>query len=216
MTYLGRWTAAIAVYALVSGLLLAQSQVSYCAFEVTVRSPEGDPVSGAPVAALAQDGKTIGLASTDKQGVARVCDAPAELTDIRVGGRLCGAVTLHYMTPYWLETRHVVVTYKNCNGEEFAPMGGCSLTIRLRDQEGHPLEGVLFDDPNERAKKRAQTRLSDWFGRIFRFTDYGDTLSGRFLKDGYVPQNFTEQCGSGDPKRAERTVVLNPSGPARN
>jgi hypothetical protein len=207
-----RWTLAMVAYSLASGMLLAQGQVSYCAFEVMVRSPEGGPVSGAPVASLAQDGQTTGFASTDRQGIARVCDAPVGLTDIRVGDRLCGAVTVHYITPYWLETRHVVVTYKNCNGEEFAPMGGCSLTIRVRSQDGHPLEGVRLEVPNEQPKKRPQTRLSDGFGRIFRFTDYGDTLAVRLLKDGYVPQGFTDQCRSGDPQWAERTVVLNPAG----
>ncbi len=80
----------------------AQPPEIYCAFEVVVKSPTGVPVVGAGVAGLDQNGVKFGTALTDAQGVVRFCDAPSGLIEINVGGNLCGAVSVRYLSAYWL------------------------------------------------------------------------------------------------------------------
>jgi hypothetical protein len=185
---------------------LAQDQVAYCAFEVTVRSPRGEAIAGAAVSELGMDGKMIGSGITDGQGVVKLCDAPVGLVDIQVGGNRCGAVKVSYLKAYWLQTRRLPITYENCSGEEWAVPGGCLFTIRLRDQQNSPIAGVLFDDPNERPAP--QTKASDTFGRIFRFIKFGETMSGRLHKNGYLPQDVSQKCQRGGTPERESIVVL--------
>jgi hypothetical protein len=163
------WIFALATLGLAPPLSAAQDQAGYCAFEVAVSSPTGAPVAGIGVALVRRNGQTFSTVVSNERGIARVCDAPEGLVDIEVGGHVCGAVAVRYLKPYWMKTRRVSVMYKNCSGEEFVPIGGCLLTIRTLDEQGAPLSGVLFDDPDKRSKLREQTWISDQFGRIFRF-----------------------------------------------
>ena len=179
----------------------------YCAFEIVVHSPDGGPVVGTEVMEFGPGGDAIASALTDQQGVARLCDARVGLVDIEVGGRRCGAVGVRYLRPWWLKTRRVSVTYRSCAGEEWAVAGGCLLTIRVKDQYNLPVVGVLFESPNERP--RPQTRISDKFGRIFRFIEYGETTIGWLLKDGYSRQIVNQSCRSKeDTNERELTVIL--------
>lgn len=199
---------ALAASMLTISPLCAQNQPAYCAFEVTVQSPTGAPVAGAEVSELQSGGRLYGSATTNERGTARICDAPQGLVDLHVGGQVCGAVTVGYLEPYWMTTRRVVITYENCQGADFVPPGGCFLTIRIRDQAGSPLQGVILNDPNERPMKREQTRVSDQFGRIFRFLDYGDDARVQLQKDGYLPQTLTSECRPGQKGVWDRTVTL--------
>src|SRR6185312_5904869 len=105
-----------------------------------VKSPAGTPVAGIGVA-LTHDGRVYGTAITDARGIAQICDAPKGLVDIEVGGHLCGAVSVRYLKPYWMETRRVSVTYENCSGDDFFPYGGCLFTIRVYDRKTYPSGG---------------------------------------------------------------------------
>jgi len=206
MTNLWKAILLIGAGVLCRGLTYAEDQAAYCAFEVTVRSPRGEAIAGATVSELAMGGKIIGSSVTDRQGIARICDAPKGLVDIQVGDNRCGAVTVAYLKAYWLQTRRVSITYENCSGEEWAVAGGCLLTIRVKDQRNAPIPSVFFEDRNERPGP--QTKLSDDSGRVFRFIKFGETMSGRLLKDRYLPQEISQACRPGDPPERESTIVL--------
>lgn len=194
--------------ALIPVPLSAQSQPGYCAFSVTVKSPEGHPVAGARVEGLREDGEVFGSGVTDEIGVGRICDAPAGLVDLRVGGQLCGAVTIGHLRPYWMETRHVYITYANCSGEEWAPPGGCQLVLRIVDGDNSPIGGVLFAEPGARQGGIALSAASDAFGRLFRFIRYGETVTGSLIKSGYAPLDLSEGCKSGSGFARQRVVTL--------
>lgn len=196
----------ISVFAYGSHALVSQENASYCAFEVVVKSSAGKAVKGVAVYELMQDGKTVGTATTDQQGVARICDAPAGLVQIQVGHNLCGEVTVRHLKPYWMQTRKVSIYYDNCSGEEWAVPGGCLLTIRIKDERGLPIAGVLFDTPNE--SPQLQTKISDEFGRIFRFIKPGGVLSAQLKKGGFLTQDIKEACQPGDRPDEERVVTL--------
>jgi hypothetical protein len=53
-------------------------QSSFCAFEVNVRFPNGRPVARITVAAVEDGKQELSEAVPDKNGVARICDAPLE------------------------------------------------------------------------------------------------------------------------------------------
>lgn len=189
-------------------LLIGQAQSDYCAFEVVVKSPDGKPVSKAGVSAIDENGITFSRPVTDDEGRARICDVPAGLTDILVGGQRCGAVTVRYLKPYWMKTRSVFVTYQDCGGEDHAAPAGCVLTIRVRNDRAAPLAGVYFSDLVNRPAALQQTSTSDQYGRIFRFIGFGKTLAGTLVKDGYVPKEVNDQCTPGEAYQHTQVVVL--------
>lgn len=192
-----------------AGGLRAQSPASYCAFEVVVRSPAGSPIMQQAVEGLDENGKVFGIALTDDRGAARLCDAPPRLIQIRVGGNLCGAVTVRYLTRYWQRTRHVFVTYENCAGEEWAIPFNCRLTIRVKDENanGSALEGVRLHGLGD-SSAAPSPRESDRYGRIFHSVKFGPTYSGWLEKDGYFPLSIAEGCGPGEGAGKEVTVVM--------
>ena len=185
-----------------------RAEVGYCAFEVTVKSPKGMPVAGTPVWGMRQDGTKFADTSTDEKGIARVCDAPIGVVDIQVGGRRCGAVTIRYLKPYWMITRHVAVTYENCAGEEWAVPGGCLVTVRVRNSRGAAISGVRLVETPRRPPGRAQTDTSDQFGRIFRFLEYRSVLDGVLVKEHFLPTAISEKCDPGDDIEREVVVTL--------
>jgi hypothetical protein len=186
----------------------AQPPEIYCAFEVVVKSPTGDPVVGAGVSGLDQNGVKFGTALTDAQGVVRFCDAPSGLIEINVGGNLCGAVSVGYLSAYWLETRRVFITYKRCSDDWWVP-GRCLLTVRVRDEHNAPVSGAaLLPTRKPKPATPKSTEISDRYGRLFFEVNYGDTLEGVLSKAGYAAQPVTAACRSGKSFWLERTVVL--------
>ena len=194
----------------VTGPLLAQGQPEYCAFEVAVKSPTQTPMAGVLVEGTRHKGQVFGRALTDRRGIARICDAPVGLADLRVGGDRCGAVVVRYVQPLWMETRHILVIYANCSGEEWIPPSACQLTIRVRDTSDSPVPGVLlnFTSSQQRNAPGLQTRVSDEFGRIFRVIAYGETMTAKFSKEGYLPAELSEPCRPGESYRKERIVTM--------
>ncbi|MGJ5814376.1 hypothetical protein [Paludibaculum fermentans] len=187
----------------------AQASDSYCAFEVVVRSPAGSLLEEQGVEGVDEDGSVFGVALTDKRGVARLCDAPARLIQIRVGGNRCSAVTVRYLKRYWLRTRQVFVTYENCAGEEWAIPFSCRLTIRVRDESasGNAVEGVHLHGLNV-STAAPEPKESDRFGRIFQSVKFGAKSSGWLEKDGYFPLAIAEGCGPGEGVEKDVTVVM--------
>lgn len=186
----------------------AGQSVEYCAFEVLVRSSAGQPVAGASVVEEVE-GKAFARAVTNDKGIARICDAPARLIDIVVGGKLCGAASVRYLQAFWLETRRVSLIYDNCSGEEWLLATGCRMTIRTRDAtDASPLAGVrLFVAPGE-PKSAAAKQVSDQFGRLFWMMPYGATLKATLRRDGYSPMDVTERCNPGEGPVHEESVAL--------
>jgi|HubBroStandDraft_1064217.scaffolds.fasta_scaffold63609_2 hypothetical protein len=189
--------------------MTSQSRAEYCAFEVVVNSPDSKPVAGTEVA-VTRGGRALGTGLTNEAGIARICDAPAgALLDVEVGGRLCGAVAVRYLSAYWLKTRRVYVNYSNCQGEEFAAPGGCEYTIRTRNEGGAALSGVVFDERQRRAGSVEQPApVSDRYGRIFRFLGYGGSFTARLEKPGYAPRVLTGDCPVGADPLRDVIVVL--------
>ncbi len=188
--------------------MVASAQGQYCAFEVTVRLPDGRPAASVTVSGLDQPGRVFATSMTNDQGVVRICDIPTGLIDIHVGGNLAGAVSVMRLKPFWMETRKVLVTYENRPETAFFLPGGCLLTLRAHDEKGAPIAGVLLEDSNERPKLREQTRTTDSYGRMFRFIDYGEALTGELVKAGYVSKRVTHQCQRGVDAEREQIVVL--------
>jgi hypothetical protein len=185
-----------------------QDKADYCAFEVVVKSPAGAPVVGIEVSEI-ESGQVYAVGVTDQQGISKICDAPEGLIDLHVGAQLCGAVTVAHLAPYWMVTRRIDMIYKNCQGDDFLPQGGCLLTIRVRDGAQAPLPGVNVNDPSaQQPSKGPQTNASDQFGRIFRFLAYGDTGKIELRKDGYQPQAVAYECRPGRSFMPTRTVIL--------
>src|SRR5258706_13994254 len=92
-------------------IALAVAQDTYCAFEVSVHSPTGTPVSNLPVALIRARTTTFSQTTTDAAGLARLCDAPLEYMDVIVGRDVCGLVMVRHRQPTWPEIRRVYVTY---------------------------------------------------------------------------------------------------------
>ena len=189
-----------------------RAQAEYCAFEVLVKSRTGTPVANADVEEVREDGTTFASAITDNNGIARLCDAPAQLVRIQVGGNRCGAVTVGSLKRYWMRTRSIHVVYQNCAGEEWAAPGKCLLTIRVLDRNGKALEGVRL---HTKGLPPGQTGAadSDEYGRIFRSVRYGDKLTGQLEKKGYLPQDISSECRSGDAWDKELRVVMSHPSP---
>jgi hypothetical protein len=190
-----------------------QDQGSYCAFEVSVKSPAGAPVVGWGVAGLSETGEIFETTTTDEHGIARICDAPPGMVSIRVGGQFCGAVTVRNLNPWWMTTREVFVTYQSCANDAYALPGGCVLTLRLHDKDGLPLPGVLFQKSGVDHTSWNETNTSDQFGRIFRFIEWGNVLRGTLVKVGYTSKDVTEECKAGQQFKRYQVVILNKRAP---
>ncbi|QOY91463.1 hypothetical protein [Paludibaculum fermentans] len=191
----------------------SQEQREYCAFEVIVRSSTGNPAAATSVSLFDDSGKPLMSALTNEQGLARICDAPSGLVRLTVGGVLCGTVSVGQLKRYWMQTRRINITYDNCSGDGWVPLGGCMLTIRVKAKDGSALIGAKFLDPHEGLKSREQTIVSDSRGRIFRFMEFGETMTGSVESDGYESQSVTNVCKRGDPRDSDLIVVLAPIRP---
>lgn len=179
----------------------------YCAFEVLVRSSKGSPVTGVSVLLHDHGGEEFNSAVTDSAGVARICDAPPGLLSIQVGVRRCGGVTVHNLRRFWLETRKVSLTYDNCAGEEWVPVLGCQLVIRVRNQDGFPIPGAVYIGGGMSARPGSQPKAADYLGRIFLFTEFDKQPFGRIESPGYSAFGFVGNECTRSASRDEDVVV---------
>jgi hypothetical protein len=188
----------------------AAEKEEYCAFEVQVVSAVGLEVAGATVIGEDSAGFKFGEAVTNERGIARLCDSPRGLAEITVGGRLCGAVTVKYLNPLYPRTRHVVVTYQRCPGEDFSFLNGCSLILRVTDRSRAPMSGATLRLEAGIADDKKRALVSDQYGRIFATIKYGTRLGGLLSKAGFMPQYFDQACKPGEQALSDRTVTLEP------
>ena len=202
---------------LMLGLVLGAAEASaanqteeYCAFEVEVMSPTGLPAPGVVVIGDDAAGFQFGGATTNEQGVARLCDSPRGLAEITVGGRMCGAVTVKYLNSIWPRTRHVVVTYQRCQGDDYYLPGACELTLRLVDQGRSAVSGATLRIDSVGAQTGESMLVSDQYGRIFARMKRGERLCGVLSKAGFAPQHFSQDCKPGEGFRPDRTLKLDP------
>lgn len=198
----------------VSVSLSAQSaHRPWCAFEVLVNSPTGDPLSGIPVSASLNDGgRLLARAKSDKQGLARICDAsPNSYVNIHVGEYSC-AITVSEIYPLWLRTRRIVVVYQSCPAEEegFSPY--CHIVARVRDEHNGALSDVRLVVSGV-SEEVARTLITDQFGRILHSIKWRESISGTLEKAGFVPERITLKC-SPVQLTNEPIITLRASSPA--
>lgn len=181
------------------------ADVQFCALQVTVKSPQGELVSGVPVAARADGGGYQFNVRSDTLGVARICDVPVGSTiDVSVGDDHCSTI-VHDVNPLWRTTRFITVTYQRCDSKEMQ-LGFCHILIRVRDTNNRPISGVTWSETdNPRLVQGSLT--SDTLGRIFASVLWRVAPAGVLEKRGYAQQDLILKC---DPKTSvgERTVTL--------
>jgi len=182
---------------------LAADDGTYCAYEVTVKKPSGEPVAGVPVG-LVQKGEQIAESEADADGKARLCDAPLDAVDIFVGFDACGQVLVRHVDPLWLRTRQVSITYAPSRCSEFLSFPtDCHVLLRVVDEGGHFLPGALLDAKNSEGPVSG---VSDEFGRVFLSLKKHEYLQGTVKKKGYGSSAVSCECASGDPTEVKVVV----------
>jgi hypothetical protein len=171
-------------------LCSAAERSTYCAFEVKVATPAGAAISNIAVYLVRNMRTTLYSATTDANGIARICDAPLEHLDIGVGSDLCGSVVVQHLPPSWPETRHVFVTYVKTPCHHFTFPSECRVLLRIQDHDGHPLRDALLEGlPSDEG-----VNASDVFGRVFRLVKRGKKFEGVITKEGWLPARVTQVC----------------------
>jgi hypothetical protein len=181
----------LAIALILSAVSPANSQVVYCAFEVTIKNPTGHPVAKIPVALVGQAKTTFSQAISDVNGVARLCDAPMEPVDIVVGLDICGSVMIRSLKPTWPSTQHLSATYSPRTCEFVSFREDCLVLLRIVDEEGRSVPGAEF------ATAPAATsggKGSDAYGRLFRIVKKGQTLKGFVFKEGFASATVEKRC----------------------
>ncbi len=79
------WSLSVALVLLGMLTVTAFAAEPYCAFEIKVVSALGRPVPNLSVVLVRGDKTTYAQTSTDRAGVARLCDAPLESVSIAAG-----------------------------------------------------------------------------------------------------------------------------------
>ena len=180
----------------------ARAEGVYCAFEVKVSTPSGEPFPDVPAAIVGAGGKEFGSeARTDKNGVVRFCDAPMQRVDIIVGFDRCGAVMIRQVKPPWLRTAHFSVIYARRTCGEFIVPSDCHVLLRVVDEKDRPVIGAHLDTG-------PGGEPSDVYGRLFRSLKESEKLEGVVTKDGYEPMRISEQCTHEDDHDIEEKVVM--------
>ena len=169
----------------------------FCAFEVLVKDHGGSPKPGVAVV-LAKDRKGVTEEKTDRNGVARICDAPLDFVDIVVGNDLCGAALVHHVKQRWPETTRIVVTHQELPCDHFGIEDRCVLLLRVRDKDGRPVKGARVEWSVGQV-----ANVTDLYGRAFMITRRRVYVNGTISKDGRRA-SFTGQCIDD----IERIIVL--------
>jgi hypothetical protein len=162
---------------------LSAAEPPYCAYEVRVGHPSGEPFAGVGVALILK-GTEIAEARTDAKGVVRICDAPLASVDIVAGFDVCGSVGVRHVNPLWLQTRKIDITFDGESCHEFSSFPTvCHVLLRVVDDEGRALSGARFNG-----------MVSDVFGRLIASLDSLQRLAGFVAKEGYAPGRVSAEC----------------------
>lgn len=192
-----------AFIALVSPIV-GSAASEYCAFEVRVTNPSGRPVAGVAVAIITADNKEFsGEILTDRDGRARLCDAPMQPVTIIAGTDVCGLVAVKNISPIWPSTEHVFITFepKSCN--HFPRPGPCTVLLRIVDEEDRPISNAAW-----RGQAPGAPALSDRFGRVIESVRDGGELVGTVSKEGYFPTKATASCSKDSERRMEKKIRM--------
>jgi hypothetical protein len=192
------------------GIPVLAAESPYCAFEVKVMKPSGAPNPNIPVM-MAVRGKQAFEKKSDANGLVRICDAPLEHVDIAAGFDVCGLVTVKDVTPEWLATVKVFITFEDHPCDHWGYQRDCHILWRVQDEGSHPVVGAHFESNPPRAG--AESDFSDDVGRLFQFINRDGTLQGLLLKKGYKPVQLAEQCGPGQDVNRELKVVMHKQSP---
>lgn len=165
-----------------SALGLAAEEAPYCAFEVKVRKPSGEPYPKVTVVLVRNRATTFSETLTDAAGVAKLCDAPLEFMDIVVGFDICGSVMVRHLAPTWPETRHVYVTFVDAPCDHFVVRRECRVLLRVEDGKGRRLAGVRFEG---KPSLGSAPHVTDTFGRLFFPLMKRESVKGVLVKQGY-------------------------------
>lgn len=182
--------AAITVSVRIAEAMLTTDKALYCAFEVVVRNPSGQAISGVPVALVLKHQTSVSETTTNEKGVARLCDSPLEPVDVVVGHDICGSVLVRNLESTWPRTARVFVTYVPNVCDHMAVVLQQRLLLRVLDEDGHPLSGARFDGHFGQGTPGA----SDVFGRIHGVVMREDKVEGFVLKEGFQPTRVSEVC----------------------
>ena len=178
---------------------------TYCAFEVKVNRPDGNPVVGVSVSVVYKHTK-FAVAKTDGRGAVNLCDAPLLGVDFVVGEEICGSVMVRQIKPLWLETRKVYVTYVDDSCHDFVSPPDCRILLRVRDANGRPIVGARF--AGKPPPSAMDTERSDEFGRLFRHLSESGRLEGLVTRSGYLPASVSQACSPGVDRDVEVNIVL--------
>lgn len=148
-------------FLLVLPLLLALrlSATDFCAVEVHVISPTGEPAR-APVALVDPEGRVLDVVVSN---TARFCDFGFGEHSLRIGRADCGLTTLHNIRLKYGEAQTYTVVRNECPimGDGL-PLGNfCSAYLRISSEMGQQLGGAWAAIEGERDKHQA-----DQYGRI--------------------------------------------------
>ena len=205
----------LALVALALGCSLPMSaqetEPQYCAFEVSIRSPTGQPLSDVSVSAATRlSSSPFATVKSGTDGIARICDVPiGTRIDIHVGNGPCGAIVVRDLYPWWLTNERVNVTYDPCVPRDFSYSfpKRCYLIIRVRNERDKPLPGARLTLASNNQDDNG-TLLSDQFGRIFRLIHHGETLGAFIEKDGYISVRVELECKPGSAVENEKIVIM--------
>jgi hypothetical protein len=194
-TYCGGSSRAfLALVFLATGAIILAADTTYCAFEIRVIKPSGDPASKVAVG-IVEGGRATAFTETltDARGRARFCDAPLSPVDVFVGFASCGLVIAKQIRPLWLRTRRVLITYDGSYCEEFGPFPTqCHILLRINDDSGRSIAGARFTEATPRNDQASAP--SDPFGRLFRVVEGEGVLEGSVTKEGYASAPVSKRC----------------------
>jgi len=183
----------------------AAAESNYCAFEVKVSEPSGAAAAGVPVLMFRKGEIMFSETTTDKSGVARLCDAPLAPVNIVVGFDMCGSVVVRVMRQTWPETQTVFVTYARTFCAHVPIQDRCQVLLRIQDEKGRPLAGARLEGAPATS---SESDVSDVFGRLFRSIKAGEKLEGAVVKEGWRPARVSHACIEHDEDDIELKVVL--------
>lgn len=184
--------------------LLLSSRVSaadFCAVEVRVISPTGEPAR-APVALVDPEGRVLDVVVSD---TVRFCDFGFGEHSLRIGRADCGLTTLHNIRLKYGAAQTFTVVWNDCPilGDEL-PLGDfCATYLRISSEEGQKLGSARAVIVGERYDHPA-----DQYGRIILSLQPDQGKDVRLSAPGYSEKSIHVACKRYE--MIENAVQMNP------
>jgi hypothetical protein len=183
--------------ALVATAVSAQAQSAdrpYCAVEVTVKKPNGEPLRGTSVMVTrSSESTTESEAVTDSAGSARICDVPMDVPlDVYISRGASCSVTINQVIPRWASPRHFTVIFDFCPYNSLN--GLCDFILRVRDEEGKPISAANLVVRDDGSSVVRSAQRSDDRGRIFVTARNQRIIDVTVRKLGYTDEPIKLYC----------------------